>query len=294
MAWKQAKKPIRIISTGLPRPGLARSAHRLQYLWSKSTAALNSLTTIDHAASWSKSSAALNSLTTIDHTASLWEVLGIYVYTCFNERWEKEERKKQAKANKQTRQSNTAHPRLTFPRKNAPQVGFEPTPLYSPDRALYQCSWATEAAQLAGPKHVHVYTYILYMLAQPINYAVRMRLIIGRAGASPPSRTNSMIFLYIYIYIYIFIYIRSTVRRALNLLRASFSPIFQYFSAVNVTRVSFSTCSTSAMDSSIFPSLPPRMRTTRKKRMACETRILRPWRESSQQGEARLWAQTCV
>ena len=82
MAWKQAKKPIRIISTGLPRPGLARSAHRLQYLWSKSTAALNSLTTIDHAASWSKSSAALNSLTTIDHTASLWEVLGIYVYTC--------------------------------------------------------------------------------------------------------------------------------------------------------------------------------------------------------------------
>ena len=35
------------------------------------------------------------------------------------------------------------------------------------------------------------------------------------------------------------IYIR-VVRRALNLLRASFSPIFQYFSAVNVTRVSFS------------------------------------------------------
>ena len=61
-------------------------------------------------------------------------------------------------------------------------------------------------------------------------------IIIRRAGASPPSRTNSMIFLYIYI----FIYIRSTIRRALNLLRASFSPIFQYFSAVNVTRLSFS------------------------------------------------------
>ena len=46
-----------------------------------------------------------------------------------------------------------------------------------------------------------------------------------------------------HIYIYIFIYIRLTVpyvRRALNLLRVSFSPIFQYFSAVNVTRVSFS------------------------------------------------------
>ena len=32
----------------------------------------------------------------------------------------------------------------------------------------------------------------------------------------------------------------SSVRRALNPLRASFSPIFQYFSAVNVTHVSFS------------------------------------------------------
>ena len=46
-------------------------------------------------------------------------------------------------------------------------------------------------------------------------------------------------YIFIYIYIYLFIYIR-VVRRALNLLRASFSPIFQYFSAVNVTRVSFS------------------------------------------------------
>ena len=64
-------------------------------------------------------------------------------------------------------------------------------------------------------------------------------LLVGRAGASPPSRTAAIIFLYIYIFIYIFIYIR-VVRRTLNLLRASFSPIFQYFSAVNVTRVSFS------------------------------------------------------
>ena len=47
--------------------------------------------------------------------------------------------------------------------------------------------------------------------------------IIGRAGASPPSRTAAIIFLYLYIII-----IR-VVRRALNLLRASFSPLFQYF-----------------------------------------------------------------
>ena len=58
-----------------------------------------------------------------------------------------------------------------------------------------------------------------------------MNYIIGRAGASPPSRTAAIIFLYIFYRV---------VRRALNLLRASFSPIFQYFSAVNLTRVSFS------------------------------------------------------
>ena len=43
-------------------------------------------------------------------------------------------------------------------------------------------------------------------------------------------RRASIIFIYIYILIYLFIYIR-VVRRALNLLCASFSPIFQYFSA---------------------------------------------------------------
>ena len=35
------------------------------------------------------------------------------------------------------------------------------------------------------------------------------------------------------------IFLIRVVRRALNLLRASFSPIFQYFSAINVTPVSF-------------------------------------------------------
>ena len=49
MALKQAKKVICLISTGLPRPGLARSAHcgRIKLLRryvSKSSAALNPLT----------------------------------------------------------------------------------------------------------------------------------------------------------------------------------------------------------------------------------------------------------
>ena len=49
MARKQAKKPICIISTGLPQPGLARSTHRgrIRLQWgyaSKSSAAVNPLT----------------------------------------------------------------------------------------------------------------------------------------------------------------------------------------------------------------------------------------------------------
>ena len=49
MAGKQAKKPICVMSTGLPRPGLARSAHRgrtkfLRGYVFKSSAALNPLT----------------------------------------------------------------------------------------------------------------------------------------------------------------------------------------------------------------------------------------------------------
>ena len=51
-------------------------------------------------------------------------------------------------------------------------------------------------------------------------------------------RAHIVVQLRLFIYIFIYIYIR-VVRRALNLLRASFSLIFQYFSAVNVTRVSF-------------------------------------------------------
>ena len=61
----------------------------------------------------------------------------------------------------------------------------------------------------------------------------------SRLGGFAPARPQCSAFTSIIIYLYIYIYIR-VVRRALNLLRASFSPIFQYFSAVNDTRVSFS------------------------------------------------------
>ena len=94
------------------------------------------------------------------------------------------------------------------------------------------------------PLRLLYFTQIFIYFSKPLR--LLYSLIIGRAGASPPSRTAAIIFLYIYIFIYLFIYlyiyIYPYVRRALNLLRASFSPIFQYFSAVNVTRarVSFS------------------------------------------------------
>ena len=71
---------------------------------------------------------------------------------------EKEERKKQAKSNKQARQSNTAHPRhsLFLERNELPQVGLEPTTLYTLDRALYQLSYQGSSAWLGPNLIVHL------------------------------------------------------------------------------------------------------------------------------------------
>ena len=57
---------------------------------------------------------------------------------------EKEERKKQARSNKQTNKAkqHSTPKAVTFPRKNElPRVGLEPTTLHTLDRALYQLSW---------------------------------------------------------------------------------------------------------------------------------------------------------
>ena len=60
---------------------------------------------------------------------------------------EKEERKKQARSNKQTRQSNTAHPRQSlFLRKMSCLMWDSPTTLYTLDRVLYHL--ATKAARV--------------------------------------------------------------------------------------------------------------------------------------------------
>ena len=56
--------------------------------------------------------------------------LDLHVYTCTCTLFYKEKRKKHARSNKQTRQSNTA------PQNKLPRVGLEPMTLYSRQRAL--------------------------------------------------------------------------------------------------------------------------------------------------------------
>ena len=65
----------------------------------------------------------------------------------------KKERSKQGQTNKFKQHST--HKAVTFPRKNElPQVGLEPTTLYSLDRALYQLSYQ---GSTAGWAHMYMY-----------------------------------------------------------------------------------------------------------------------------------------
>ena len=73
---------------------------------------------------------------------------------------EKEERKKQAWSNKQTNKAkqHSTPKAVTFPRKNElPQVGLEPTTLYTLDRALYQLSYRGSSAGWAQISHLIVH-----------------------------------------------------------------------------------------------------------------------------------------
>ena len=65
-------------------------------------------------------------------------ILSACTYTCFNERDEKEGRKKQARSNKNKAKQHSTPKAVTFPKKNElPRVGLEPTTLYTLDRALH-------------------------------------------------------------------------------------------------------------------------------------------------------------
>ena len=79
-----------------------------------------------------------------------------YIYVHVLMRDKKEERKKQARSNKQTRQSNTAHPRQSQ-KNELPRVGLKPKTLYNLDRALYQLSYRGSSAGWAQISHLIVH-----------------------------------------------------------------------------------------------------------------------------------------
>ena len=79
---------------------------------------------------------------------------------------EKEERKKQARSNKQTRQSNTAHPRQSLFLEKISCLGWDSNPrhstLYTLDRALYQLSYRGSSAGWAQISHLIVHLMNMY------------------------------------------------------------------------------------------------------------------------------------
>ena len=69
----------------------------------------------------------------------------------------KKERSKQGQTNNKAKQHSTPKA-VTFPRKNElPQVGLEPTTLYTLDRALYQLSYRGSSAGWAQISHLIVH-----------------------------------------------------------------------------------------------------------------------------------------
>ena len=73
---------------------------------------------------------------------------------------EKEERKKQARSSKQTRQSNTAHPRQSLFRAASGGTRI----LYTLDRALYQLSYRGSSAGWAQISHLIVHLMHVHSL----------------------------------------------------------------------------------------------------------------------------------
>ena len=73
-------------------------------------------------------------------------------------------RKKEASKVKQTRQSNTAHPKqsLFLEKNELPRVGLEPTTLYTLDRALYQLSYRSSSAGWSQISHLIVHLMQAY------------------------------------------------------------------------------------------------------------------------------------
>ena len=82
----------------------------------------------------------------------------------------KKERSKQGQTNKAKQHSTPKA--VTFPRKNElPQVGLEPTTLYTLDRALYQLSYRGSSAGWAQISHliVHLMNRLTIMYTQIVH-----------------------------------------------------------------------------------------------------------------------------
>ena len=89
---------------------------------------------------------------------------------------EKEERKKQGQQTNKAKQHSTPKA-VTFPRKNElPQVGLEPTTLYTLDRALYQLSYRGSSAGWAQISHLIVHLMNTCTLSR-LDYAFKIKYI---------------------------------------------------------------------------------------------------------------------
>ena len=84
-------------------------------------------------------------------------VCGCITYMFLNEVRRKKERSKQGQTNKQGKATQHTQA-VTFPRKNElPQVGVEPTTLYTLDRALYELNYRGSSAGWAQISHLIVH-----------------------------------------------------------------------------------------------------------------------------------------
>ena len=99
-------------------------------------------------------------------------ILTLHMYMLIRDAEErKEERSKQGQINNKAKQHSTPKA-VTFPKKNElPQVGLEPTTLYTLDRALYQLSYRCSSAGWAQISHL-----IVYLMNRPHVYTHRLEI----------------------------------------------------------------------------------------------------------------------
>ena len=132
---------------------------------------------------------------------------------------EKEERKKQARSNKQTQHKAKQHstPKaVTFPRKNElPQVGLEPTTLYTLDRALYQLQLSWLGPNLTSHSTPDVHVHVLGVLCC---FALFVCLTLLASFFLPSHLSFKNMYMYMYIYnVHVLLFPRFGIQSAKSL-----------------------------------------------------------------------------